>query len=109
MKRENNSVLNTISALRSSKATNANHLRKRFKAFAPSLICKEKEQLQAKTRATHNTTRAGRHTLADCNTSCNDVDRNKAPYVTPNIVVVEIAMEQNIFAGSAPNMPAIPW
>ncbi len=44
MKRENNSVLNTISALRSSKATNPNHLRKRFKAFAPSLIRKEKEQ-----------------------------------------------------------------
>lgn len=33
----------------------------------------------------------------------------KETYIAPNLVVVEIAMEQNIFAGSAPSMPGEPY
>ena len=33
----------------------------------------------------------------------------KEPYITPNIEVVELEMEQNILAGSAPSMPGEPY
>ena len=35
---------------------------------------------------------------------------NKEPYITPDIKVVEVEIEQNILAGgSAPDMPGTDW